>query len=79
MRAVRCDSCGKRIRPSHHEARLIDAESGQVIGRYHGTCREAVAGYLTRPGAVLALRIMHPKRCGPDLERCDGGVTERVA
>ncbi len=79
MRAVRCDACQKRIRHQHHEARLIDAESGQVIGRYHAPCSGAAARYLTRPGAVLTLRIFHPQKCGPDLRRCDGGVAERVA
>ena len=79
MRAARCDSCGKRIRPAHHEARLLDAETDQKIGSYHATCQEAVAGYLTRPGAFLTLRIFHPERCGSDLQRCDGGLSERVA
>ena len=77
--APRCDSCRKRIRPAHHEARLVDAETGQRIGSYHARCQGAVAGYLTRPGAVLLLRIVHTERCGPELQRCDGGLSERAA
>ncbi len=72
MSAPRCDACAKRIRPAHHEARLIDAETGQVIGTYHGTCQGAAAKYMTRP-AVFVLRIYHPPACGPDLQTCGGG------
>ena len=80
MSAARCDSCGKRIRPRHHEARLLDAETGQRIGAYHAACQGAAVGYMTRPGAVFVLRILHPERCGPDLGRCDGSWgPERVA
>ncbi len=77
--APRCDSCRKRIRPAHHEARLLDAETGQRIGAYHAACQGAAVGYLTRPGGVFVLRSLHPERCGPDLRRCDGGLPERVA
>jgi len=70
--AARCDSCGKRIRPAHHEARLLDAQTGQVIGTYHAACSGAATRYLARP-AVFVLRIFHPEQCGPDLRRCGGG------
>ena len=79
MSAARCDSCGKRIRAGHHEARLLDAETGQRIGAYHAACQGAAVGYLTLPGAVFVLRILHPPQCGPELRRCDGGLAERVA
>jgi hypothetical protein len=79
--AARCDSCGKRVRAGHHEARLLDAETGQRIGAYHAACQGAAVGYMTLPAklvAVFVLRILHPERCGPDLGRCDGGLAERV-
>jgi hypothetical protein len=74
-----CDACGKRIRASHHELRLRDALTGQAIGLYHAPgCQGAAAKYFA-PGAVLRGTIAHPKRCGPDLERCEGGLLELSA
>ena len=73
----KCDACGKRIRASHHELRLRGALTGQAIGLYHARphCQAAAAKYFA-PGVVLRGTIAHPERCGPDLERCDGGLSE---
>ncbi len=60
MRAPKCDGCGRRIRPGHHEAPLLDLETGQRIGTYHARCQGAVAGYLT-PGAVLGMDEVEKK------------------
>lgn len=77
---TRCDACNKRIRPAQHELLLRDLLSGQEIGRYHTRpeCQSAVAKYLISE-ATLRATIFHPKRCGDDLESCDGGLMEGAA
>jgi hypothetical protein len=76
---IRCDACGVRIRPNQHELVLADAMTGQVVGRYHAPgCQEAAIKYM-KGGAVLMANYLHPDRCGPDQEYCDGGVSEEVA
>jgi hypothetical protein len=77
---VRCDSCERRIRPNQHGIRLADLETGQVLGRYHARpgCQEGAAKYFER-GAALRATIVHPDRCGPEQEKCDGAVGEVVA
>ena len=76
----RCDHCGKRIRPNHHELRLSYPTSGQGIGRYHTRpdCQAAAAKYLTG-GTVLLATYYHPPRCGDDQAHCDAGLSEVVA
>jgi hypothetical protein len=72
---LRCEACGRRIRPAHHELRLSDLLSGQLIGRYHGNpdCMGAATRYVVG-AAALRLSIVHPERCGDDFERCDVGL-----
>ncbi len=80
-RPTRCDSCNRRIRPTHHEFVLRDFETGQELGRYHARpdCQAAAATYF-EPGVALRATIFHPKRCGgEDLEHCDGGLSEWAA
>jgi hypothetical protein len=75
---MRCDSCGRRVRPSQHGIRLSDLSTGQGLGTYHARegCREAAAKYVRR-GEALRMTIVHPHTCGPRQERCDlGGVFE---
>ena len=74
----RCDHCNRRIRRSQHELRLRDALTGQSLSRYHAACQVAAAKYF-EAGAVLRVTIAHPDRCGPDQERCDGGLSESAA
>jgi hypothetical protein len=76
----RCDACGRRIRQNHHELRLSDFTTNQLIGRYHARpgCRDAATKYFER-GVVLRLGIVHPDRCGPEQENCDGGLLEEAA
>lgn len=74
----RCDACNRKIRPTHHEFRLRDFESGQTIGRYHAACQGAATKYMVA-GVALRATVYHPKRCGSDMEHCDGGVSERAA
>jgi hypothetical protein len=78
--APRCDVCGRRIRPNHHELVLSDALTSQEVGHYHTgpECQQSAMKYLTS-GAVLVASYNHPARCGDDLERCDGGISEAVA
>lgn len=76
--SARCDACNRRLRPSHHELHLSDALTGQLIGRYHAGvgwdgCMTA-AGKYVRSGVVLVATFVHPDRCGPDQEHCDGGL-----
>jgi hypothetical protein len=77
---TRCDSCGRRIRLNQHEFLLRDLDTGQAIGRYHTKpeCQVAVTKYVT-PGVALRATVYHPERCGGDLIRCDGGVSEGAA
>jgi hypothetical protein len=75
---MRCDSCGRRVRPSQHGIRLSDLDSGQVLGTYHARpgCREGAAKYVRR-GVALRVTVVHPHSCGPRQERCDlGGMLE---
>ena len=73
----RCDACGRSLRPHHHEALLTDFATGQQIGRYHApACQGAALKYLTRGGGMFGLTYLHPDRCGPDQELCDGGLGE---
>ena len=76
----RCDACERRIRQNHHELRLSDFTTGQVIGHYHAhpPCRSAAIKYLDS-GAVLKLDVIHPAHCGGDFEDCDGGMLELSA
>jgi hypothetical protein len=78
--ATRCDRCNRRVRPGHHELRLTDPSSGQLVGRYHTrpACQEAATKYLTR-GTVLVASFIHPDRCGPNQQYCDAGLTEDAA
>jgi hypothetical protein len=78
--ATRCDACDRRIRKNHHELRLTDPMTGQVVGHYHTRpdCHQEAAKYLTG-GTVLLATFVHPDRCGPDQEHCDGGWSELVA
>jgi hypothetical protein len=73
----RCDACGRRIRDSHHELRLFDPATGQIVGKYHTRpeCQTAATKYLSR-GVVLLCTYLHPNRCGEDQEFCDGGLRE---
>ena len=73
----RCDACGKRLRPGHHEAVLTDFETGQQIGHYHAPgCQGAALKYLMNGGGVFRMTYLHPDRCGPEQERCDGGLLD---
>lgn len=76
----RCDSCNKRFRRNQHEFLLRDLQTGQVVGRYHTRpdCQETATRYLV-PGVTLRGTFYHPERCGGDLARCDGGVSEWAA
>lgn len=76
----RCDSCNRRLRKNQHEFVLRDFETGQVVGRYHTRpeCQAAAAKYMVA-GVVLRGTVYHPKRCGADMEQCDGGVSEWAA
>jgi len=76
----RCDACDKRIRKTHHELRLSDLETGQLIGRYHArpACQLEAAKYVER-GVALRFSVVHPARCGDDFEECDGGLLEASA
>ena len=76
----KCDACGRRVRPKHHELLLSDALTGQVIGHYHARpdCQGAATKYL-RSGAVIMATFVHPDRCGPEQEHCDAGLSEKVA
>jgi hypothetical protein len=76
---IRCDACNRRLRDNHHELQLSDPSTGQVIGRYHAPgCQDAAARYFV-PGVVLVATYVHPARCGPEQEYCDGGLSEEVA
>ncbi len=79
-RPTRCDACDKRIRRNQHEFLLRDFETGQTIARYHTKpeCQEEAADYFVS-GVALRATVYHPERCGGDLERCDGGVSEWAA
>jgi hypothetical protein len=68
----RCDHCGRRIRPSHHSARLSDFLIMQTIGEYHANpaCMAAALKYTT-DGADVRVSYLHPLRCGPSQENCD--------
>jgi hypothetical protein len=74
-KGYRCDACGGKIRREQHELLLADAVTGQELGRYHVGCQDAARKYV-EPGAVLKATYLHPDRCGPDQERCDGGLRE---
>ena len=75
----RCDHCGRRIRPGHHELLLVDAATGQQVGHYHApTCQYAATKYL-KAGAVLRAIYRHPDRCGDNQERCDAGQMDGAA
>jgi hypothetical protein len=65
---------------SHHELRLSDATTGQLVGRYHvrRECQAAATKYF-EPGVVLSATYYHPYRCGPNQEHCDAGAFEVVA
>jgi hypothetical protein len=80
MKPSKCDACGKRMRPSHHELHLTDPRSGQVIGHYHARpdCQEAATRYF-QAGVVLLVNIVHPHRCGNDFEACDAGLADMEA
>jgi hypothetical protein len=81
-KAPRCDKCGKKIFPNHHELHLVDVETGQLIGRYHAPrCQSAAVKYLGSDVGtdVFLANFIHPARCGPEQELCDGGVFEVVA
>jgi hypothetical protein len=73
----RCDSCNNRIRTNQHALRLSDLLTGQVLGLYHGRpdCMESAVGYITG-GTALRASVLHPPRCGDDMEDCDGGFWE---
>ena len=73
-----CDSCNRRINKSQHELVLSDALTGQKVGRYHARprCQESAIGYMTQPGVVLLATFVHPSRCGPQQEFCDGELSE---
>ncbi len=73
----RCDFCNRRIREGQHLLTLRDPVTGQTIGRYHirPHCQTAAAKYFA-PGAAIRATVYHPERCGGDLDRCDGGVSE---
>ena len=75
----KCDHCNRRIRRSQHEMRLSDLLMGQSLGRYHAPGCQAAAAKYFEAGAVLRVTIAHPDRCGPDQERCDGGLSESAA
>jgi hypothetical protein len=82
-KAPRCDACSRRIRPNHHELHLSDPLTGQLIGVYHAGagwsgCMSAASKY-AKPGVVILGTFLHPDRCGPNQERCDGGAFEVVA
>jgi hypothetical protein len=77
MKPSKCDACGKRMRPVHHELHLTDPMTGQVIGRYHagiawGDCQFHATKYLV-VGAVVQAAVVHPDRCGAEMEHCDAG------
>jgi hypothetical protein len=76
-KATRCDACGKRLRPGHHELHLSDLATGQVIGRYHAGvafegCTSRASKYMVGC-ATLRATIVHPDRCGAEQEACDVG------
>jgi hypothetical protein len=77
---MRCDSCGRRVRESQHGIRLSDLLTNQTLGRYHARpgCQEGAAKYFKR-GVALRATILHPDRCGPGQENCDGALGEVVA
>jgi hypothetical protein len=73
---TKCDACNKRIRRNQHELLLRDFSTGQVVGHYHApTCQGAAVKYFTA-GVVLRATYLHPDKCGPKHERCDGGLRE---
>ena len=74
----RCDSCNRRIRPTHHEFVLRDLVTGQVVGNYHARCQGAAVKYFSS-GTVLRATVYHPERCNGDLKDCDGGLSELAA
>jgi hypothetical protein len=76
-----CDSCRRRISKRQHELVLSDFTTGQKVGHYHARpdCQESAVEYMQQPGAVLMATFVHPDRCGPDQECCDGGVSEHAA
>ncbi len=77
---MRCDSCDRRVRPNQHGIRLSDLLTGQLIGQFHARagCRDGVVKYFDEAGAALRFSVVHPRRCGPEQERCDGAVGEVV-
>lgn len=77
----KCDSCNRTIRKNQHELLLSDALTGQRVGHYHAVprCQESAVRYMMSPGAVLRASFVHPHRCGPDQEYCDGGLSEGAA
>jgi hypothetical protein len=74
----RCDACDRRIRKTHHELRLTDPLTSQIIGCYHSRpgCQEVATKYLPS-GTVLSATVVHPDRCGPNQSLCDAGLSER--
>jgi hypothetical protein len=76
----RCDHCNRRIRENHHELQLADPLTGQRVGSYHTRpeCQAAATKYMTG-GTVLLLTYLHPDKCGPGQELCDGGFYEGAA
>jgi hypothetical protein len=78
---LRCDACNRRLRPNQHELHLSDPLTGQLVGKYHARpdCQEAASKYMMQPGTVLFASFIHPNRCGPDQERCAGGLSGSAA
>jgi hypothetical protein len=73
-----CDGCNRRIRPNHHELRLSDPSTGQLIGIYHAgagrsECMAAASKYARR-GTMLLGTFVHPAACGENQEFCTGGL-----
>ena len=74
-----CDVCNRRLRPNQHELHLSDPLTGQIIGKYHTReeCMEAAQRYITGAlgkGRVCQASVVHPDRCGSEIDRCDAGA-----
>ena len=80
MKPPKCDACGRRIRAGHHELRLSDPRTSQLIGLYHAgagytECMQSAKRYFV-PGMALQATVVHPDRCGDDQEHCDAGAAD---
>jgi hypothetical protein len=78
LKPSKCDACNKRLRPAHLELHLTDPRTGQSIGRYHAgpgahaECMARAEKYF-KPGEVVLLNVVHPDRCGAEMEHGDAG------